>query len=800
METTQILTIISLSCLFISLVSSFLAKIPVVVKNVFFLIAVVLLATSQVIKYIPEEMSDENFNFLLNRGFLKVLENGMRSDFDLSEYAQHRIPLWGEGNSWRRIYMKLVGHPDLVKWNDKIWLAKWYRSNNIPGPPIVYMSNKNPKVSEYLEGSPRRKTLVVKPSHLSGSRSIYKITPDNTIECIANDIDKVEDRDKLPISLVELDEKMSEAWNKKALWEDEPTQKVPSGVIIEEFISQEEICIYCIWGLCCGIRWCIPKGHNNDPSKPEIVIPINAKTLQPEGKDIDKLPKWWEEAKHLAETTAVKAGVDYVRIDCANHDGHTSIREFTWNPGNTFTEKSLISSSPWLYMISDGYKWLKYNNSTVDLIKLKRDNNSINNSTVDLIKDLVIIAHPDDESIWVGEILGPLCAVILVTCENETRFNEFKQVMDKTGVKNWQILNFPQQDYRKETSLWKIKDLIPKVRKVMKSFPDLENIYTHNANGEYGHPDHKSVHQAVTAAYAQEYNLDDNKPELYVFAPNGVTYKQGYPNSGCTCTESSLRKSLIDIYDEKLKGTQSVQQFRNLCPRVRNISSQILSNYSNKTLSLCIPCIPKHVKHLKELSKNINEQSVLPEEVIIAISNSDRYTKNQIRKIFQNLRTKLIITDVSHKALAGENRNRAVKFATSDIVSFMDADDLMHKQRIEILKYHFNKSNAIAIFHKFKHGNPIGKINVKNIKLDSDILIKAHKDKSTIYLKINDITHGHVSCLRSIFNKLKQDINNTERREDSKFARDLMDNFDQKRIYLINENLSNYRHQFSSQY
>ena len=41
----------------------------------------------------------------------------------------------------------------------------------------------------------------------------------------------------------------------------------------------------------------------------------------------------------------------------------------------------------------------------------------------------------------------------------------------------------------------------------MKSFPDLENIYTHNANGEYGHPDHKSVHQAVTAAYAQEYNL-----------------------------------------------------------------------------------------------------------------------------------------------------------------------------------------------------------------------------------------------------------------------------------------------------
>lgn len=221
-------------------------------------------------------------------------------------------------------------------------------------------------------------------------------------------------------------------------------------------------------------------------------------------------------------------------------------------------------------------------------------------------------------------------------------------------------------------------------------------------------------------------------------------------------------------------------------------------NYRIKTLSLCIPCIPKHVKYLKELSKNINKQSVFPDEVVIAISNSNKSVENQIRKIFQNLRTKLVITGVSKKALAGENRNRAAKFATSDILSFMDADDLMHKQRTEILKYHFNKSNAIAIFHKFKRGDVLGKINVKNIKLDSNTLIKAHRDKSTDYLKVNGITHGHVSCLRIVFNKIKQETRNPRGGEDSKFARDLMDNFNQKRIYLINENLSNYRQHFSS--
>ena len=49
METTQILVIISLSCLLISLVSSLFPKIPIIVKNCFFLVAVILLATSQVV-------------------------------------------------------------------------------------------------------------------------------------------------------------------------------------------------------------------------------------------------------------------------------------------------------------------------------------------------------------------------------------------------------------------------------------------------------------------------------------------------------------------------------------------------------------------------------------------------------------------------------------------------------------------------------------------------------------------------------------------------------------------------------
>jgi len=59
METTQILVIISLSCLLISLVSSLFPKIPIIVRNAFFLVAIILLATSRIVKQEDFEQKSE---------------------------------------------------------------------------------------------------------------------------------------------------------------------------------------------------------------------------------------------------------------------------------------------------------------------------------------------------------------------------------------------------------------------------------------------------------------------------------------------------------------------------------------------------------------------------------------------------------------------------------------------------------------------------------------------------------------------------------------------------------------------
>ena len=72
MKTTQILIIVSLSCLFISLGSFLIPKIPGVIKSVFLLIAVILLATSQVIKCKSKEFIDSSSK--MEKDFTRIYE------------------------------------------------------------------------------------------------------------------------------------------------------------------------------------------------------------------------------------------------------------------------------------------------------------------------------------------------------------------------------------------------------------------------------------------------------------------------------------------------------------------------------------------------------------------------------------------------------------------------------------------------------------------------------------------------------------------------------------------------------
>lgn len=122
-------------------------------------------------------------------------------------------------------------------------------------------------------------------------------------------------------------------------------------------------------------------------------------------------------------------------------------------------------------------------------------------------KNLMIVAHPDDESIFAGNLLirDNSWEVIVVTGEsNYTRKKELSLVMDSISNRSFKCLNFRDkinESFNEDILSGKLKEIILK--------KNYEKILTHNPNGEYGHIQHKSLYDIVSKIVPKE--------KLYVF-------------------------------------------------------------------------------------------------------------------------------------------------------------------------------------------------------------------------------------------------------------------------------------------
>lgn len=106
---------------------------------------------------------------------------------------------------------------------------------------------------------------------------------------------------------------------------------------------------------------------------------------------------------------------------------------------------------------------------------------------------LMIVAHPDDESIFGGEALtaGGWTVVCVTNAGNPMRRSEFIAAMT-TARANWFILD--HADHLTNGNFH------PRLREQLQSILDAhpyELVVTHNARGEYGHPQHRALHALV---------------------------------------------------------------------------------------------------------------------------------------------------------------------------------------------------------------------------------------------------------------------------------------------------------------
>jgi GT2 family glycosyltransferase len=145
------------------------------------------------------------------------------------------------------------------------------------------------------------------------------------------------------------------------------------------------------------------------------------------------------------------------------------------------------------------------------------------------------------------------------------------------------------------------------------------------------------------------------------------------------------------------------------------------------SIGVAIPCYFGHISHLINLLDSIENQTCLPNKVVVSSSS----TKDKIQIKQYSFLLEIIITE-EHKN-AAQNRNIAVsKLTDVDFITFIDADDIMHPQRIEILLKVFKETNCDIILHNY--------INNEN----------KFQNIQSINTRINQLTQCYSGCIRHL--------------------------------------------------
>lgn len=118
------------------------------------------------------------------------------------------------------------------------------------------------------------------------------------------------------------------------------------------------------------------------------------------------------------------------------------------------------------------------------------------------------------------------------------------------------------------------------------------------------------------------------------------------------------------------------------------------------SIGVVIPCHKPHIPFLKECLDSIETQTTKPDSVIVMCSSS---LPEDIPASYRQYSFRLEIITREGRYNAAENRNEGIKRTKTDIVSFFDADDVMHPQRIEMIRKCIEGSDIL--FHGYQTEN-----------------------------------------------------------------------------------------------
>lgn len=173
------------------------------------------------------------------------------------------------------------------------------------------------------------------------------------------------------------------------------------------------------------------------------------------------------------------------------------------------------------------------------------------------------------------------------------------------------------------------------------------------------------------------------------------------------------------------------------------------------TVSVIIPCSYKHAAHLPTLLRSLEEQTVIPEEVVISLSEAHNVDPQIIDAIQKSTWAfSCILLTSPDMQYAGKNRNRACQQASGDIFILQDADDIPHPQRIEVIKYCFEHHNADHLMHEFVMISPQSPItfaaipDVQKLKLEWNHNYESVRKQAKYH-------NGNIAIRRKVFDTVQ---------------------------------------------
>uniref|UniRef100_A0A6C0DFL1 Glycosyltransferase 2-like domain-containing protein n=1 Tax=viral metagenome TaxID=1070528 RepID=A0A6C0DFL1_9ZZZZ len=192
------------------------------------------------------------------------------------------------------------------------------------------------------------------------------------------------------------------------------------------------------------------------------------------------------------------------------------------------------------------------------------------------------------------------------------------------------------------------------------------------------------------------------------------------------------------------------------------------------TIGVAICCYKGHLPHLKRLFDSIERQTRKPDQVVISCSSTVLEDVVYRRSMYS-----FPFTFVIHKEKknAAQNRNTAAEFLNTDIVSFFDADDIMHPQRLSIIADCFEKQDTHIVLHNIELGTSLDFTMYQNVYLYLNQLDRCEWGSTILrYPAVETpIANGHVSVRRVVLSHTRfEESEEFQGREDTKFSTDVI--------------------------